>query len=64
MSVFTIEADGKSIACHTCGMTGRNLSDVTRHCGCFRLLQGPQERPTAAPEPAPARRQPRAQHQS
>jgi len=43
MSVFTIAADGGSITCHTCGMTGHNLSDVTRHCGCFRLLLDPRE---------------------
>jgi len=49
MSVFTIAADGKSIACHTCGMIGHNLSDVTRHCGCFRLLQGPRQ-PRTGPE--------------
>jgi hypothetical protein len=44
MSVFTIAADGKSIACHTCGMTGHNLQDVARrHCGCCHMFLDPRE---------------------
>jgi predicted RNA-binding Zn-ribbon protein involved in translation (DUF1610 family) len=43
MSVFTISADGKSITCHTCGLTCHNLNDIAqRYCGrCHPFLDPP-----------------------
>lgn len=50
MGLFTIAADGKSIACHTCGLTSHNLNDVAqRYCGCCHLFLDPQE-PRTGPE--------------
>jgi predicted RNA-binding Zn-ribbon protein involved in translation (DUF1610 family) len=44
MSLFTVAADGKSIACHACGLTSHNPNDVAqRYCGACKVFLDPQE---------------------
>jgi len=41
---YTVAPDGKSITCHTCGLTSYNLNDVAqRYCGACKLFLEPQD---------------------